>query len=293
MISSRDNNSKSIESLFYILLEAPDSASREQILGHLAVKIPFGEHPGRYIEQIKDASMRIEIREAYSRRLFEERLRLDWERIMERYPHELNLDLGAFMISRLSGDVDLTYPGFIRDIHKLSVPLKQKLGEMDMLDHRGRLEILRHYIYEDLGFQGNMENYYIPENSYLNNVIRTKKGIPVSLALLILLISRRASLPLYGVNLPGHFIVKYSTDNFKIYMDPFNNGTLLSEEECFQFLSWQGIDPFPAYLSRTPPSSIIIRMYRNLINHFANEGEATQERLLRSHFHMLLDRYMK
>jgi regulator of sirC expression with transglutaminase-like and TPR domain len=86
-------------------------------------------------------------------------------------------------------------------------------------EHAERLFLFKKYVFEELGFRGNTENYYDPENSYLTRVLETRRGIPVSLSVLCLLLARRVQFPLSGVNLPGHFILKYQSAGYVMYMD--------------------------------------------------------------------------
>ncbi len=86
------------------------------------------------------------------------------------------------------------------------------------------------YLYEELGFQGNSGQYYSPDNSFLNRVLETRTGIPITLSLLFLEVARRLGLRCSGVGLPGHFIV--GLDDTGEYLDPFNAGTSLSMEDC-------------------------------------------------------------
>lgn len=86
------------------------------------------------------------------------------------------------------------------------------------------------YLYEELGFHGNSGQYYSPDNSFLNRVLETRTGIPITLSLLFLEVARRLGLRCSGVGLPGHFII--GLDDTGEYLDPFNAGVSLSTEDC-------------------------------------------------------------
>ncbi|MFN8454890.1 MAG: transglutaminase-like domain-containing protein [Anaerolineae bacterium] len=94
------------------------------------------------------------------------------------------------------------------------------------------LESLNHYLFTELGFAGNRDDYYNPNNSFLNQVLDVRTGIPISLSLIYLEVGWRLGLPLHGVGLPGHFIVGYTLPQAALYIDVFNGGRILSEDEC-------------------------------------------------------------
>lgn len=94
------------------------------------------------------------------------------------------------------------------------------------------LESLNHYLFTELGFYGNRENYYDPNNSFLNQVLELRTGIPISLSVIYLELGWRLGLPLQGVGMPGHFIVSYKLPDDTIYVDVFNSGRILSEDDC-------------------------------------------------------------
>ena len=92
------------------------------------------------------------------------------------------------------------------------------------------------YLFEELGFSGNEENYYDPENSYLNRVIDRRTGNPINLSLLYMLLARRLRLPVTGIGLPGHFICRHQTSAAEIFIDAFHGGKFLSKADCVQYL---------------------------------------------------------
>jgi regulator of sirC expression with transglutaminase-like and TPR domain len=129
------------------------------------------------------------------------------------------------------------------------------------------IEGLNRFLFDEEGFRGNSEDYYNPTNSFLNEVIDRKKGIPITLSILYMEIARRLGLPLLGVGFPGHFIVKYQTEDQEILIDPFHRGALLSAEDCQETLDrlYGGKVAFNRELI-TPisKSSILARLLNNL-----------------------------
>ena len=113
-------------------------------------------------------------------------------------------------------------------------------GLRNRLDDEQRPEravmALNHYLFQELGFRGNSEQYYDARNSYLNEVIDRRTGIPITLSLVYIEVGRRAGLEVEGVGLPGHFVVRVQTPARGLLVDPFHGGTLLSEKDCQQRL---------------------------------------------------------
>ncbi len=121
------------------------------------------------------------------------------------------------------------------------------------------------YIHEDLGFNGNITDYYDPANSYLNRVIDCKRGIPISLALVHISIGSRSGIPVDGISFPGHFLVRYGKGN-GVIVDPFS-GRELSRADCENLLR-QITSPkaklMDKYFEPASPRDILIRMLDNL-----------------------------
>ena len=94
-----------------------------------------------------------------------------------------------------------------------------------------QLNTLSEYLFDDVGFRGNAEDYYDPRNSFLNEVLSRRLGIPITLALVFIEVGKRLGVSLLGLGMPGHLLLKHpEVDGW--YIDPFHRGVLLSEEEC-------------------------------------------------------------
>jgi regulator of sirC expression with transglutaminase-like and TPR domain len=102
--------------------------------------------------------------------------------------------------------------------------------------HKEILTTINNYIFDELGFSGDEESYYDPQNSYLNRVIDRRRGNPINLSLLYLLLARRLQLPMAGIGLPGHFICRYQSTSDEIYVDAFHHGKFLTKADCIQYL---------------------------------------------------------
>lgn len=133
-----------------------------------------------------------------------------------------------------------------------------------------------HLLFDELGFTGDSEDYYNPFNSYLPLVMETRKGNPISLALVYREVMRRAGLTVYGVNAPGHFMaaVKDSDNGPLMYVDPFGGGRLMSEEEIYTLIeqiTGSSIPHTDQMLPLATPRQWLHRMLQNLANIFARE----------------------
>lgn len=162
--------------------------------------------------------------------------------------------------------------------------VQQVLGDLDQMTERvrrrlpadappvQRLRALNQFFFRDLGFGGNINNYYDPDNSHLNAVLRTRRGIPITLALIWLEMAHGLRLKARGVNFPGHFMVKVNLPEGQVIIDPFT-GQSLSRDELSERLEpykrSQGlIDEFDVpvglYLQAAPAREIVARLLRNL-----------------------------
>ena len=130
-----------------------------------------------------------------------------------------------------------------------------------------RIRAFTRYLSHDLGFQGNRNDYYDPQNSYLNLVIDRRIGIPISLSVMAICIGKKLGLRLFGVGLPGHFVTMACEGNHSVYFDVFNGGKILSQSDC-ECLSFKATgEQLPLsefHFSPLPIASVIIRMLTNL-----------------------------
>ena len=283
MEKDRHAKTREVGLLLTCFAETTEVESRKVLLDHILEAIPFGSHPQNFIEDVEDPALRLRLRELQSDFLNRRKLTRDLQQCLQ--DDALDLETGVFLISRLGSRTDLSLAQFQASLDELANPLKEKLESIT--DAMDRIDLFREYLFQEKSFRGNTENYYDPENSFLTSVLETGKGIPVSLSVLAILVAKRVGMSVEGVNLPGHFIVRYDSPDLKLFLDPFNEGSYLTEEECFHFLIHQGIQPESGYLSTASSITILKRMYRNLINYFSSTKNRTLEKTLREHFAIL------
>ena len=124
------------------------------------------------------------------------------------------------------------------------------------------------YLFDEVGFSGNKEEYYDPKNSFLSDVLATRRGIPITLSIVVLEIARRLGLSFAGVGLPGHFIVGIGPNPYSYFIDSYNRGVIISREECpklfSESLGENTIGWDENFLEPISSRQIIARLQRNL-----------------------------
>ncbi|EAZ89421.1 SirB1 family protein [Crocosphaera chwakensis] len=129
------------------------------------------------------------------------------------------------------------------------------------------IKTINHYLFQELNFKGNKTNYYDPSNSYLNEVIDKKIGIPITLSVVYLEIAKRLDFPMVGIGMPGHFIIRPEFENVGIFVDVFNQGEILFKEDCeikLQEIYQQPVTLKDHLLTPVSNQQILGRMLTNL-----------------------------
>ncbi|PSB20584.1 hypothetical protein C7B65_06685 [Phormidesmis priestleyi ULC007] len=138
------------------------------------------------------------------------------------------------------------------------------------------VKTINHYLYENLGFIGNTENYYDPCNSFLNDVIDRRTGIPITLSLVYLAIAQRLDFPMVGIGMPGHFLIRPIQEDMEIFVDAFDQGEILFPQDCqdrLNQMSGQIVEMQPQFLAAVTPRQFLARMLTNLKAIYLNRGE--------------------
>ena len=165
---------------------------------------------------------------------------------------------------------DLDVQQVLGDVDQLLARLRRRLpADAPPLQ---RLRALNQFFFRDLGFGGNVNHYYDPDNSHLNVVMRTRRGIPITLAVLWLELAQGMGLSARGVNFPGHFMVKVNLPRGQVVIDPFTGQSLSREDLAERLEPYKRrnglVDDFDVpvglYLQSATPRDILARMLRNL-----------------------------
>ena len=128
----------------------------------------------------------------------------------------------------------------------------------------GFIDHINDVLFRELGFRGNTTDYYNPENSFLYNVINTKKGIPITISLVYLLTAKRIGLPILGVPMPAHFIVKYESRDDEVFFDPYARGKIYSRKDCIEYLKNAYVENPENVLSGCNNYDIVLRILNNI-----------------------------
>ncbi len=184
--------------------------------------------------------------------------------LLERPQGAFRLAEGALLIAQEEYP-DLLLDAYLHRLDSMAAAVRARLGLE--LDPRHIVNTLNAYLFDDQGFHGNQSQYYDPRNSFLNEVLDRKTGIPITLSVLYLEIARLVGLPIVGVGMPGHFIVQYAAQADAFWIDPFHGGTILSREACtrrFQSIYGHHLPWRDAYLEPVRDHDILRRMLSNL-----------------------------
>ena len=193
-----------------------------------------------------------------------EDIRVLFRESVERPEEKLDLAEAALLIAQAEYP-HLDRGRYLRLLDKLATEAKRRVS--DAMGPYGMVNTLSEYLFDGEGFRGNEDDYYDPRNSFLNDVLERKLGIPLTLSVVYIEVGRRLELPIVGVGMPGHFLVKYLAPEEEIIIDPFHRGIILSEEECADLLtrsSGEAIPFQPNYLAPVAKKQILTRMLNNL-----------------------------
>jgi regulator of sirC expression with transglutaminase-like and TPR domain len=165
---------------------------------------------------------------------------------------------------------ELDVQGVLAAIDALAVRLKQRIAA-DTAPLQ-RLRYLNRYFFQELGFAGNVNDYYSPDNSYLHRVLATRRGIPISLALIYIEIAQQVGLEARGVSFPGHFLIKLKMPQGEVVIDPFNGRSLSRDdldERVAPYRRRHGLVgdaeiPLGLFLQSATPRAVVARVLRNL-----------------------------
>ena len=270
-------NGKEIEKLFFEL-DFSNEQNIDSVVSKIAVQIPWDISVYDIIDELENTTLRINSRKYIS---------MIQKQIVNIYLAEItkkgftnnydDLEGGIFLLS-LMGDPTASYREFRLRLDQIAL----RVGELfelnrDILTDNVRLQLLTRVLHEEEGFTGNQNNYHNPENSFVTKVMKSRRGIPISLSVIYILIGKRLQMPIYGINLPMHFMISYETETFQSYVDPFNGGVQITRETCVKFLEANGYKDSSDHFRKTSTLTILKRMYNNLILIYRKSGDADKE----------------
>ena len=186
------------------------------------------------------------------------------------------LETGALLLSRtVNGDVDIG--ACCSQLEAMAARCRQLIAEP--ASAREKCRVLNRVLFHEYGLRGNADQYTDPLNSYLDQVLLRRKGIPISLSIVYLLVAERIGLHLEAVGLPGNFMVGCYEESTPFFIDAFNSGVFLSAAEVFALLRQSSVHVSLADLAPTPVREVLCRCCRILVSHYTTAGDLDRARL--------------
>lgn len=252
---------------FASLLDDTNPKVRAQLLAHFTAR---AEATKRFLLRIAESKHR---EQAWHARWFLNELHFsDPVGEFRGFIRSLNYELetGSLMLARTviptadAGDCAL-------ELDRLARRCRELIAEPASV--RTRCRVINRVLFHEEGFRGNAENYTDPLNSFLPEVLTRKKGLPITLGIVYLLVAQRIGLELEPVGLPGHFMVGCYAEHTPFFIDAFEQGAFRTPGEVMVFLRTQGLEPALGDLAPTPVREVLCRCCRNLANHYAAGGD--------------------
>ncbi len=184
--------------------------------------------------------------------------------------------LKAWLLLSSNQYPDLELESIILQIEQIAKEIWMELN--NKLTPLEKTQLINHMLFTAHGFKGNVRNFHAPQNSFISDVLKNKKGNPLSLSLLYLIIAQKCELPIKGINLPKHFLIAYTHeelyggDPVKFYINPFSQGTILSRQDLELFLEKEKIDFKTNFFVPCGNLAIIRRLLTNLLNSYSIQG---------------------
>ncbi len=211
-------------------------------------------------------------------KIYIEKLQKDYDLLLDFASHpDFSLERALFLLARpLYPKVD--FADSQAQLNELANVLRKRIaGKEDPYDI---VQLVNDFFLNEMGFAGNSKDYYNPDNSILHRVLETRRGIPISLGIVYLLVSKRLNLPVYGVGAPAHFLVKFVLEGKEIYVDVFNGGRIMSRKDAEEFISDMGFSFEPRFLKNSSDIEMLARMCRNMARAFTAADEQPKANVL-------------
>lgn len=197
-------------------------------------------------------------------------LRLHVPSVLEYFAALVAEDEGLNLLEAAASIAQDDEPGLdvqavLAEVDTLAERLRRRLPEDAAPSHR--LRALNRYFHQELGFAGNVNNYYERGNSYVHQVLATRRGIPIALAIIYMELAGQIGLQARGISFPGHFLIKLHLPQGDVVLDPFTGQSLSREsleEALTPYRDGEGMPPLEHFLQSATPRQVLARMLRNL-----------------------------
>lgn len=255
------------------LLDDPSPAVRKALLAHFNAQ---GEPARVFLETLASGGNRI--LGTHARGYLAELKFTDPASEFREFIRSLNYELetGALLLARtVFPDLDVGLS--CQRLDDLSARCRELIAEP--LSVREKCRVINRVLFHENGFRGNLEHYTDPLNSFIPVVLERRKGIPLSLSVVYLLVAHRLGLDLEPVGLPGHFMVGCYLENAPLFIDPFEQGAFRTAEEVFASIKAGPITPKISDLAPTTVREVLCRSCRNLVHHYTAAGDTEHAKL--------------
>lgn len=276
-----------LHSLFS-LLDDPDSRVANVVEARLRAKGNFVIEPLTNFLGSSDDGLAIRRATGIIRDLNEEGLAKEFEALRLRLDEGSRggLEDGAFLIARYG------YPCLDEEHYRAELDALAGMLHDRIAGIHSPVDILlatNEFFFKEKKFKGNHQYFFEADNSYINQVIDRRLGIPISLAMVYLLVAaKRLGLPFSGASTPGHFLVRYDGVRTEpLFVDVFNNGIILRREDIRRFLYTSGVPYYESFIMPSSPRNILLRMLRNLTIYFEEKNDQPAK-LAFDRFHTIL-----
>lgn len=254
-----------IESLMF-LMEDPDPFVQEQV--HLRFQ-ELGEQAVPLLDQIrvesKDKDEKKRIKDVLHQLTFETLKEEFAELLSEGIQNRSQLEKAVLLLARF-GNPTLRTSEYVKTLDHFADMIRPSLRYKR--NERDKMQILMKFIFEDLNFKGDNKNYHDPANGFLDQVIDRRKGLPIALSLVAMFIARRLQLPVFGVNMPIHFMLTFVGAQEEQLIDPYDQGAEVSYDQCYFFLKKNNVTPRPEHFKMAADIDILTRCIRNLMHSY-------------------------
>ena len=259
-----------IESLMF-LMEDPDPFVQEQV--HLRFQ-ELGDQAVPLLDQIrvesKDKDKKKRIREVLHQLTFETLKEEFAELVSEGIQNRGQLEKAVLLLARF-GNPTLRTSIYEKTLDHFADMIRPSLRYKR--NEREKMQILMKFIFEDLNFKGDNKNYHDPANGFIDQVIERRKGLPISLSLVAMFIARRLDLPVFGVNMPIHFMLTFVGSQEEQLIDPYDQGAEVSYDQCYFFLKKNNVTPRPEHFKMAADVDILTRCIRNLMHSYERSND--------------------
>ncbi len=258
------------------LLDDPSPVVRKALLAHFSAQ---GQPARLFLEGLANGGSRLLA--THARGYLEELKFTDPVSEFRDFIRSLNYELetGALLLARtVFPDTDIGLS--CQRLDDLAARCRELIAEP--LSVREKCRIMNRVLFHENGFRGNLEHYTDPLNSFLPVVLERRKGIPLSLSIVYLLVAHRLGIDLEPVAIPGHFMIGCYLEDAPLFIDPFEQGAFRSPEEVFAFVKAGPIAPKVSDLAPTTVREVLCRSCRNLVHHYTAAGDTDRAELFES-----------